>query len=107
MNRNRFRLAMEQLRPAQWERFEQLASEFLIDDYPGLRTTASPSGDGGRDAKLFTPEGDEDVAIQYSVRVDWTTKINETVTAMRKNFPDAVVLVYATNQVIGAAADKQ
>lgn len=107
MNRNRFRLALEQLRPAQWERFEELASEFLIDDYPGLRTTAAPSGDRGRDAKLWSPAGDEDVVIQYSVRQDWAAKINETVASMKKNFPEARSLVYATNQVIGAAGDEQ
>lgn len=107
MNRNRFRLALEQLRPAQWERFEALASEFLIDDYPGLRTTAAPSGDGGRDAKLWSPTGDEDVVIQYSVRQDWASKITQTVASMKRNFPDARSLVYATNQVIGAAADEQ
>jgi hypothetical protein len=107
VNPNRFRLALEQLRPAQWERFEQLASAFLVDDYPGLRTTASPSGDGGRDAKLVQPQGDDAVVIQYSVRADWPTKISQTLKAMRKNFPDADQLIYVTNQVIGATADKQ
>lgn len=107
MNRNRFRLALEQLRPAQWERFEELASAFLIDEYPGLRTTASPSGDGGRDARLWSPTGDEDVVIQYSVQHDWSAKITQTVASMEKNFPDARSLVYVTNQVVGAAADEQ
>ncbi len=79
MNPNRFRLALGQLRPAQWERFEQLASAFLVDDYPGLRTTASPPGDRGRDAKLVQPDGEAGVVLQYSVREDWPTKLTQSV----------------------------
>ena len=69
MNRTRFELALRELGPGQWERFEQLASQFLADDLDDLRTMASPSGDRGRDAELFTGE-DPTALVQYSVASD-------------------------------------
>jgi hypothetical protein len=105
MHRARFELALERLRPAHWERFEQLASEFLVDEYPNLRTTAAPSGDKGRDARLWQPGHDDAVVLQFSVQQDWRGKIRDTAGTVQKNFGDARILIYVTNQVIGAAAD--
>src|SRR5829696_4521937 len=105
IRRPRFELALERLRPAQWERFEQFASEFLVEEYPDLRTLVAPSGDRGRDAKLWSPAGDESIVFQYSLRDDWRAKLREAAATVAKNFPDAEVLKYATNQVIGAAGD--
>jgi hypothetical protein len=105
VTRQRFELALERLRPAQWERFEQLASEFLVDEYDQLRTVASHSGDRGRDAEVFQPDGDPAVLCQFSLRKDWEAKIAETAGAITAHHPDARVLVYVTNQVIGAQAD--
>lgn len=106
MRRERLELALEQLAPAQWERFEQFASEFLVSDFPNLRTVASPSGDEGRDAELFGPQGDPGVVLQYSVTKDWAGKINKTAARIQSTLPKAKYLIYVTNQSVGAAADK-
>lgn len=76
----RFVFALERAKPSDWERFEKLASEFLAPEWPSIRTVATPSGDGGRDAELFSPDGDPSVLIQYSVAEDWERKIKDTLT---------------------------
>ncbi len=96
--------ALEQLRSSQWERFEQFASAYLVVDYPSLRTVGR-SGDRGRDAEVVVPPDEPHVVIQYTIAEDWRTKAKGTAKAIHENFPDARVLVYATNQRIGAAAD--
>ena len=106
MRRERLELALELLRPAQWERFEQFASEFLTSDFPDLKTVASLSGDGGRDAQLYSPNSDPSVVFQYSVAEDWTGKIKKTVKRLSESLPSARMLIYVTNQVIGAQADQ-
>jgi hypothetical protein len=105
MNTRRFSFALERLQPGDWARFESFASQFLVFDYPKLRTVAAPSGDLGRDSELFSPEGDPSVFLQYSVRADWRSKIRETAKRLNENFKDAAVLIYVSNQQIGAEAD--
>ena len=67
---------------------------------------ATYSGDGGRDGDLFSPDGTPSVAIQYSLRKDFPAKIRQTIKRIHESFPEVSVLVYLTNQVIGASADK-
>ena len=105
MNRNRFRLALEKLRAGQWERFEELAAEFMVDEFPQLRTTASQSGDGGRDGKLAILGQEDQVALQYSLQEDWKSKVADTISRVTTTFPEVRELVFVTNQVIGAAGD--
>lgn len=105
MKPQRFELALERLQPAQWKRFEEFASEFLSSEFPNLRTMASPSGDRGRDAELFSPHDDPSVLLQYSVAVNCEAKIKKTVKRIKSEFPDANVLIYVTSQTIGADAD--
>ena len=102
----RLELALERLGSADWRRFEKFASEFLVEEFPDLRTTASPSGDGGRDAELFTFSGDVTHALQYSVTPKWAAKIRDTVDTLKKSFPDVFLLTYVTNIEIGALADE-
>jgi hypothetical protein len=102
---NRLQLALERLDPSDWARFEKLASAFLASEFDDLRTTASPSGDEGRDSELFAPAAEPKVLLQYSVSGDWLNKIRRTVRRIAETFPGAVVLVFVSNQVIGAAAD--
>jgi hypothetical protein len=102
----RFELALERLRPADWSRFEKLCSEFLVPEWPNLRTVASPSGDQGRDAQLFSPRDDPSIVMQYSVAKDWKSKLTSTAETLQKNIPGANVLVYLTNHEIGAKADE-
>ena len=102
----RFAFALERLRPSDWEHFENLASEFLASEWPKIRTVASPSGDGGRDAELFSPEGDPSVVLQYSVAEDWKDKIKDTANKVAKNFPSCNLLVFVSPRVIGARADE-
>jgi hypothetical protein len=104
VHRGRFELALQHLRPSQGEAFERLASEFLVDEFPNLRTTASPSGDRGRDAFLQDPE-DETVMFQYSIQSDWPSKIRSTTQDLKKHFPEIRELVYVTNHIVGAKAD--
>lgn len=105
MRRPRFELALERLGPGDWRRFEQFASEFFAIEFQNLRTVATPSGDRGRDAELFSPEADPNVVIQYSVATDWAAKIRDTAGQVRAEFPSALVLVYVTNQEVGAKSD--
>src|SRR5437660_12231766 len=105
MQSDRFRLALRELKPSDWERFEQLAAVFLAADFSALRTLAWPSGDSGRDGVLFSPDGQSHVTIQYSIAVDWRKKIRATVKRLGETTPDVRVLVYVTNQRIGADAD--
>lgn len=102
---HRFKLALELLEPSDWRLFETLASTFLASEFDGFRTTATASGDRGRDGELFSPDGNIKVLFQYSVATDWQGKINATVRRLKETFPDALVLVYVTNQMIGANGD--
>ena len=106
MSSQRFALALERLQPSDWKRFEDLASKFLAAEYPNLRTVASASGDRGRDAELWSPEGEPSVVLQYSVAGDWERKILGTAKKVRAEFTDAKVLIYVTSQLLGAAADR-
>lgn len=107
MNRKLFELALERMRSSDWEYFEELSSQFLASDFPDIRTMANSSGDGGRDSELFAPNGITSVAFQYSVSAYWESKIGRTVTRLKDTFPDITVLIYMTNQVIGAKGDKK
>lgn len=106
MNTKRFQLCLEQLKPSHWAEFEKLASVFLAAEFGELRTTASNSGDGGRDAELFSPDDDPRVVAQYSVAEDWQTKINNTVKRLATTFPDVLQLIYVSSQEIGAKGDE-
>lgn len=103
--RERFDLALDRLDGSHWSAFEELASSFLAPDFPNLHTLSVPEGDAGRDATLFAPVGVDTVALQYSVRQDWSTKVRETARRLRDTFPGTTILIYVTNQVIGARAD--
>ncbi|MGE8515684.1 hypothetical protein [Alcaligenes sp. YSL9] len=67
---------------------------------------ASPSGDGGRDSELRSPDGEINICAQYSVTVGWNTKIKNTEKQLKNSFPDVKILIYLTNQEIGAKGDK-
>ncbi|WP_143458875.1 hypothetical protein [Leifsonia sp. ALI-44-B] len=105
MSHPRFEFALGQLRAEHWRPFERLASEFLLEDFPNLRTTASPSGDGGRDGELFELDKDPRTGFQYSVTVEWRPKIRATLRTLGENFPQLRRVIYCTSQEIGAQAD--
>ncbi|TFD56978.1 hypothetical protein E3T43_08625 [Cryobacterium sp. Hh7] len=105
MSHPRFEFALGQLRAEHWRLFERLASEFLVDEFPSLRTTASPSGDGGRDGEVFQVDEDPRTGFQYSVTVDWRPKIRATIRTLQVTFPKLRRLIYCTSQEIGAQAD--
>lgn len=105
MIKNRLQLALGKLQPSDWQRFERFASAFLAADFEGIRTTAAPAGDEGRDSELFAAEADPSVVFQYSVAADWQAKIKQTARRLNDTRPGTQVLVYLTNQVIGAAVD--
>jgi len=105
MGSNRLELALDTLKAAQWERFERFASQFLISELPELRTVAAASGDGGRDAELFSPKGDDTHVLQYSITEDWAGKIKQTAKRISETIPTAQLLTYVTNRSIGADAD--
>lgn len=105
MIKNRLQLALDRLQPSDWQRFERFASAFLAADFDDLRTTAAPAGDDGRDSELFSADSDPSVVFQYSVAADWSAKIKRTARRLNDTRPATQVLVYLTNQVVGAAAD--
>jgi len=103
---DRLQLALERLQPPDWYKFERLASAFLASEFDDLRTTARSAGDEGRDSELFTSEAEVKVLLQYSVSADWAGKIHRTLLRIRETFPGTLVLVFVSNQVIGASADR-
>ena len=105
MNRKLFELALDNTRSSDWEYFEELCSGFLASELISLRTMASPSGDGGRDSQLFSSDGSTYVAVQYSVSKDFDSKVMKTITRLAENFNQVRVLIYCTNQQIGAKGD--
>lgn len=105
LNRKLLELALERLRSSDWESFEELSSAYLASDFGELRTMASPSGDGGRDSELFSPSGVVPIVVQYSVSTDWKTKIRKTIARIVSTKPDTRILIYMTNQTVGAKAD--
>ena len=105
MSRERLHLALDRLSGDEWKLFEEFASGFLTSQYLNLRTVASPSGDDGRDAELFSYDGRIPTALQYSVRKDWRTKIRATARRISVQLPDIRILIYVTNQSILSAAD--
>jgi hypothetical protein len=102
----RFELALKELKPSDWERFERLSSVFLASDFSGLRVMASPGGDRGRDAELYSIPDGPNTLFQFSVRCDWEQKIKETLERVKENFPTTSAVVFMTSQQIGAKADK-
>ncbi len=101
----RFKYALANLDGRQWRLFEILANSFLSTEFPNLRPLASAGGDEGMDAGLFQATDDPETILQYSVRKDWTAKIHETCRRLKETQPDTSVLIYATNQEIGAAGN--
>lgn len=105
LDEKRLELALERLRAEHWRLFERYASAFFVSEFPNLRTMAAPSGDDGRDAEIFSPDGRPQIALQYSVASDWRGKINRTIARLKETEKLGRVLIYATSQQIGAAAD--
>jgi hypothetical protein len=106
MNTSLFRMALERLQATDWAEFEALCSAFLVPEFPGLRTMAHVSGDGGRDAELFSPDGKPFVAAQYSVTEDWRSKIKQTAKRLLTTLPTVRILIYMSNRQIGGRADE-
>ncbi|MFD6137483.1 hypothetical protein [Isoptericola sp. NPDC060257] len=102
----RLEFALEQIKPADWRHFEKFTSEFLASDFPALRTTASSSGDRGRDAEVFRLDGMPRTMFQYSVTTDWQSKIQDTIKKITENFSGVNRIIYCTNQEIGAKIDQ-
>ncbi len=100
-----FKHALTSVEGSQWRSFELLANVFLADEFPSLRPMASAGGDEGMDARLFRPTDEGEVVLQFSLRKDWDTKNRQTCARLKRTTPDVAVLVYATNQVIGADAN--
>lgn len=101
----RLELALDNLRSSDWERFETLCSTFLASEFPGLRTMASPGGDRGRDAELFTVDGEANTLFQFAVRDDWDVKSRETLKRLATEFPANTAVVFLSSQQIGAKGD--
>lgn len=97
----RFQWALDRVDPSQWRYFERLATVFLAGEFASLRPVSAMSGDGGADAMLFEIEDDPSVILQFSVRKDYSSKIEETCKRLRTTHPAATVLIYVTNQAIG------
>lgn len=105
MRRERLQLALERIPVSRWRRFEEFASQFLVVEFPQLMTMATESGDGGRDAELRVADAQSNTMFQYSVASDWRSKVNATLTRLNEKHPSCRIMVYVTNQRIGAAAD--
>jgi hypothetical protein len=101
----RLELALDLLKPTDWRRFEQFASSFLVNEFPGLADMSSASGDSGRDAEILSPADDPTIVFQYSVTHDWSQKIRDTAKRLNETNSNVQVLVFASPKRIGADAD--
>jgi hypothetical protein len=95
---DRLHFALANLRPSNWEAFEQLVSSYLAHEFPQLRTQAG-NNDGGRDAIFFDEPG---TVIQFSIQANWEQKIRDTLARLREQGIPCHFLLYASNQDIGA-----
>nr|VFJ66365.1 MAG: hypothetical protein BECKDK2373B_GA0170837_11672 [Candidatus Kentron sp. DK] len=55
---------------------------------------------------LFSSTGVNNVALQYSVSDNWEDKISRTLRRLGEKFPDVQIVIYMTNQIIGAKGDE-
>lgn len=106
MNRSQFELALTHTKASDWAHFESLCSCFLASDHQSMRTMASPSGDGGRDSQLYATDGLNIICAQYSVTNSWEDKIRKTQIRLAASFNSVKILIYMSNQEIGAKGDK-
>lgn len=106
MTSHRFRFALQNISGERWKIFEELCSRFLSTEDQNFRTTACSSGDGGRDAELLFQTETINTMAQYSVQSSWKDKINNTLKSINKNFKQTKILLYLTNQEIGANGDE-
>jgi len=106
MNVSLFKMALERVEISDWQAFEELCSSFLMAEFTDLRTMASSSGDGGRDAELYSQPNKPLVVAQYSIASNWKTKIKKTIDRLNTTFPDVRILIFMSNRDIGAQADK-
>lgn len=102
---DRLRFALRNVESSQWQIFERFASQFLSEEYADLRTLASGAGDAGRDSVIFQPDSYPQVALQYSLRIDWDRKIRQTAARLHSQHPEVNVLIFATPFEVGAKAD--
>jgi hypothetical protein len=98
----RFRKALEGLDYRNWQLFEEVAAQFMADEFPRLRTLADPSGDGGRDGILHS-EDYPTVAIQYSVTPETSAKIRSTAKTLNDGHPEITNLIYVTPRDVPTA----
>jgi hypothetical protein len=101
----RFELALEKMRSSDWEHFERLSSTFLAAEFNSVRTMASPGGDRGRDAELYSHVGETNIMFQFAIRKDWESKIRETIVRIKDQFPAVTSIIFMSSQQIGARAD--
>lgn len=103
---DQLRVALNNLRPGDWDAFEDFAGSFLLSDFPTLRPIAG-TNDKGRDGVLFAPDPQHPsaVVLQYSLVEDWRSKILNTLTRLNEKDIPCAVLVYATSRHIGPDSD--
>lgn len=107
MSNHRLEFALDQLTYEHWSSFEKFCSEFLVREFPTLRTTASANGDKGRDGELFQTPGQPRVVFQYSVTQDWKSKIKNTLSTLGENFTDIRRLIYCTSRGIPSSGQDE
>jgi hypothetical protein len=103
---DQLRVALNNLRPSDWDRFQDFASAFLLSDFPSLRPIGG-TNDKGRDAVLFAPDPDQPakVVFQYSLVEDWRGKVRGTLKRLQEKSIPCAVLIYATSRDIGSQSD--
>jgi len=99
----RFASALEGLDHRNWQLFEEVASKFMADEFPSLRSLADTSGDGGRDGVLFASQEVPSLAIQYSVTPDVSRKIRDTATTLNAKHKNITNLIYVTPRAVPTA----
>jgi hypothetical protein len=103
---DQLRVALNNLRPSDWDTFEDFAGSFLLSDFQSLRPIAG-TNDKGRDGVLFAPDPQHasEVVLQYSLVEDWRSKILATIARLEQKSIPCSVLVYATSRHVGPESD--
>jgi len=99
----RFAKALEGLDHRNWQLFEEIASKFLADEFPNLRSLADTSGDGGRDGVLFASSDLPSLALQYSVTEGVSAKIRATAKTLDEKHKNVTNLIFVTPRSVSTA----
>ena len=90
-----------------YHQFERLASDLMAGtDYPGIEPLGG-TADGGRDALYIDRSKDHTTVFAYSVRSDWSAKLQEDCRRIAETKSQADTIVFVSTHVISTRRKEQ